>query len=130
MAIGRPSEYKPEWMLNKAIDLMSEGASKVEVAAELGITRETLYDWMKKHPEFSDTIKKGEQLCEAWWEKHGRRSLHDQKFNATLWYMNMKNRFKWSDRQEQTIDLTANVSTSQKIQEAEARVKKVEKEKG
>jgi len=129
MAVGRPSEYRPEWMLSKVIDIMSEGASKVEVAAELGITKETLYQWVQKYPEFSDSIKKGEQLCEAWWEKNGRKCLHDQKFNASLWYMNMKNRFKWSDRQEQTIDMTATVTHAQKIQDAAARVKKVEKEK-
>lgn len=128
MAVGRPTDYRPDWMLAKVVDLMSEGASKTEVAAELGVTKETLYQWINKYPEFSDAIKKGEGLCEAWWEKQGRKSMHDQKFNASLWYMNMKNRFKWSDRQEQTIDLTANISTAQKIQEAAARVKKAEKE--
>ena len=39
-------------------------------------------------------------MCEAWWTEKGRSKLEDPKFNHVLWYMQMKNRFKWRDRQE------------------------------
>lgn len=106
MAGGRPTKYDPA-MCEKVVELMSVGASKIEVSAEIGITSETLYDYCEKHPEFSDAVKRGEQLSAAWWERHGRQNLDNKEFNATLWYMNMKNRFKWSDRTEskQTVTL-------------------------
>lgn len=103
---GRPSKYRKE-MCQQAIDLMKEGASKIEVCAEIGITTETLYDWCNPdsdrfHPDFSDAIKNGMELCQAWWEKQGRTNLvgkyQGDSFNSTLWYMNMKNRFKWADK--------------------------------
>lgn len=96
---GRPSKYKPE-MCDQVIELMKEGASLVEVAAELGICKDTVHEWKKTNDEFSDSIKRGVQLSAAWWERKGRTSLENRDFSATLWYMNMKNRFGWKDKQE------------------------------
>ena len=97
--MARPTKYKPE-MCKTVIDLMQEGASQQEVLAALDISNDTFYRWKKENEEFSETIKRGIQLSQAWWEKKGRISLDDRQFNSTLWYMNMKNRFKWADKQE------------------------------
>lgn len=96
--------FKPS-MCDTVISLMSEGASKIEVCAEIGITSETLYDWCNPKSErfnqqFSDSIKKGVQLSSAWWERKGRTNLENRDFSYTGWYMNMKNRFGWADKQE------------------------------
>ena len=105
-------------MLPIIIELMEKGASKVEVCAELGICTDTLYEWCKDSDkkEFSDTIKRGEDLSNAWWERNGRVNLHSTTFNSSLWYMNMKNRFKWADRQEteSTVTVQTNVSDEDK----------------
>jgi hypothetical protein len=101
---GRPSKYRPE-MLDTILALMQDGASLVEVCAEIGISRETCAQW--QNPEspwynktFSDTIKRGVELSSAWWERVGRTNLKDRDFNYTGWYMNMKNRFGWKDKHE------------------------------
>ena len=97
MPTGRPTKYDPSWMLDKVIEVMSEGASLGEVCGELGICEDTLNEWRKdgNKPEFSETIKKGLGLSKLWWEKKGRKNLENQKFSYTGWYMNMKNRFNW-----------------------------------
>lgn len=100
------AKYK-KTMLLVIKDMMGEGASKTEVAAELGISRETLSQWQNENGEyyikdFSDAIKRGVQLSGAWWEKKGRVNLDSRTFNPTLWYMNMRNRFGWADKIEQT----------------------------
>lgn len=97
--MGRPTKYKPE-MCETVIELMKEGASQQEVLAALDISNDTFYRWKSENQEFSETIKRGIQLSQAWWERKGRISLDDRQFNSTLWYMNMKNRFKWADKQE------------------------------
>jgi hypothetical protein len=104
MPTGRPSIYSPD-MLPVILELMEQGASKVEVCAAIGICNDTLIEWCKPtgtyyNKAFSETVKKGEQLSQAWWEKNGRKNLENPKFNYTGWYMNMKNRFKWADKQE------------------------------
>ena len=79
---------------------MGSGASQKEIMAELKIGSQLFYDLIKRDEEFSNTIKKGIELAEAWWMKQGRINLQNRKFSAVLWYMNMKNRFGWKDKSE------------------------------
>jgi len=83
---------------------MSEGASKTEIAAELDICWDTLAEWQKHNAEFSEAIKRGQKLSQAWWERQGRTNLQNKEFNYTGWYMNMKNRHGWKDKHELSGD--------------------------
>ena len=106
--MARPKESidtLPEGWKDKILQLYSEGGCDVEVKALIyswrGSFSNDLWDrWKKEDPEFSETIKKGEILEEAWWKKKGRKNLKDRDFNYTGWYMNMKNRFGWADKQQ------------------------------
>jgi transposase len=102
MPAGRPSKYKPE-MCERMIALMSEGASLEEVAGDLGITCETLNQWSKNKPEFSEAKKIGVEKSKMWWLRQGRKNLQNKNFNYVGWYMNMKNRFGWRDKQETEV---------------------------
>ena len=103
---GRPSVYD-ESKNESVIKLMSKGASIVEVADLLDIRRETIYDWCNEesprfNKTFSNTIKKGLEKSQVWWEKQGRTNLDNTKFNWTGWFMNVKNRFRddWADKKQ------------------------------
>ena len=103
---GRPSVYD-ESKNESVIKLMSRGASIVEVADLLDIRRETIYDWCNEesprfNKTFSNTIKKGLEKSQVWWEKQGRTNLDNTKFNWTGWFMNVKNRFRddWADKKQ------------------------------
>lgn len=110
MPAGRPTKYTKE-MCDVVVALMKVGASKAEVCAELDICHETFQNYQTKHKEFSEAVKKGEQLSMAWWEREGRINLKEKDFSYTGWYMNMKNRFGWADKQETKIEgkLTVNI---------------------
>jgi hypothetical protein len=77
--------------------MMKEGASVAEVAAKIGVHRVTLYKWADKEPAFKAAMELGKEFSEAWWMTVARHNLTNKQFNATLWYMNMKNRFGWRD---------------------------------
>ena len=103
MPAGRPKKQLsdlPDKWYDTTLALYSVGASDVEIRAELSIAQSTWERMLKEEEEFSITIKKGRQLSNAWWEQQGRTNLKETKFSATLWYMNMKNRFHWADKQE------------------------------
>lgn len=97
--VGRPTKYRPE-MCDVVIREMTEGASKEEVAATLGVAMSTFMLWQAENEQFSEAIKEGEAFSKAWWLKNGRVNLENKDFNYTGWYMNMKNRHKWADKQE------------------------------
>lgn len=109
---GRPkadlSSLPKNWYL-EVLKLYEQGASDVEIKALIykwrGSFSNDLWDrWLAEEPEFSETIKTGKLLAEAWWHKKGRTNLSNKEFNFTGWYMNMKNRFGWKDRTDVTSD--------------------------
>ena len=108
---GRPKEdlsSLPDNWVEEILSLYAEGASDVEIRVMIAGWRDTCSDdlwerWINEEPEFSRTIKKGKRLSEAWWQREGRTSLRDKDFNYTGWYMNMKNRFGWADRQHTDV---------------------------
>ena len=103
---GRPTKYKPEFC-ERVIELGKQGASKVEIAAELGVHYHAFLNWQDKYPEFAQSVSEASRLCQAWWERKGREATFGgcEGFNATAFIFNMKNRFpdSWRDRKEQEI---------------------------
>ncbi len=98
--MGRPTKYKKKFC-KKVVELMAEGRSKREVCAILGIHHDTLYEWAKRYNEFSDALKKGEQVCARWWNDLGRRiALGEVKdANATVFVWMTKNILGYHDKQ-------------------------------
>ena len=95
----------PDNWKDEILALYAEGASDVEVKVQihkwLGRFSDNLWNrWMEEEEDFWITIKRGRMLSQGWWEKLGRKNLQNKDFNATLWYMNMKNRFGWADSQK------------------------------
>jgi len=101
--MSRPTKYKEEFN-NKVVEYMKQGYSIAEVCLELDICKQTFYNWCEENKVFLDSKKKGVDFSEGWWMKQGRENLQNKEFSFTGWYMNMKNRFKWTDRQETTLE--------------------------
>lgn len=99
---GVKTIYREE-MCDQVTLYMSQGMSQCEASARLGICSDTWYQWKLIHPEFAQAVKNGEMYAQAWWEKIGRENIHNKMFNSVLWYMNMKNRFGWSDDPSQRV---------------------------
>lgn len=106
--VGRPKktiEMMPNDWEERVLELYSEGASNVEIKAYfytvVGSFSESLWTrWMNEEPKFSQTIKIGLALSKAWWEKKGRTSLDEPKFQTGLYQINMRNRFGWDEKKE------------------------------
>lgn len=99
--VGRPSLYDdayPECL----VEHMAQGYSFESFGGVIDppCSTDTLYEWCKVHPEFSEAKKRGSARSRHWWEMQGNLGMHMKGFNAAVWVFNMKNRFKWADRSE------------------------------
>ncbi len=100
--MGRPTKYDPQFCQG-LIDHMGSGLSFESYAAVIGVNKDTLYEWVKRFLEFSESYKKGQAANLLFWEKTGMDGLYTPKgtvFNSSVWIFTMKNRHKWTDRQE------------------------------
>ena len=109
---GRPTKYNKQ-ICEGFENRFTEGQSILEVAASMGVSRDTFYEWAKNHKEFSYALTRAREVSQAWWEKQGRENLVDHeeydsetklstkdRFNDRLWMINISRRFKadWSEK--------------------------------
>jgi DNA-binding XRE family transcriptional regulator len=108
--VGRPTKYVPA-MCDTVIKLGKLGKSKAQIAAALGITKETFFQWEKQHTEFSDSIKVSTTYAQAWWEDKGQAGLDMGKdFNSTAFIFQVKNRFPRDYRDKHELEHDASHS--------------------
>jgi len=136
---GRPSLFKPEYC-DQLVDHMSGGRSYETFAPKVKVHRDTLYAWEKEFPVWLEAKKIAFDLCLAWWEDQGISGLYStteyedgkpvssRSMNASLWIFNMKNRFKWRDKQpEEGADVSISLTLADRLAKARSRVGKTEK---
>lgn len=67
-AMGRPSIYTKEFC-PRVIAFMACGFSLAAFAGDIGVSRDTVYEWAESHPDFSDALKKARAARTLYWEK-------------------------------------------------------------
>ena len=102
--MGRPRDYRPEYC-EQVIELGRLGKSVVQMACALDVHKDTLYEWVKVHPDFSDALTRAKQLSQDWWETKGQDGLTTPGFNASLWSRSMAARFPddYTERQKREL---------------------------
>jgi Helix-turn-helix domain of resolvase len=101
--VGRPTDYRAEYC-ERVIELGREGKSPSQIARDLDVARDTLYNWAEAHPEFLAAFTRAGHLAQAWFEDMGQAGLTMPGFNASLWSKQVSSRFRedYTDRQELT----------------------------
>ncbi len=66
--MGRKSKYEPD-MPDRLIEFMAEGLSFEACCGELGVSKDTGYEWLKRFPEFAEAKLLGEGRGQLFWER-------------------------------------------------------------
>lgn len=103
--MGAPTKYDPKFC-QALVDHMEKGFSFETFGAAVGVSRSITYDWVKIHPDFSEAKKLAVEKCQLFWERVGIQGTvgNLSGFNCSGWIFNMKNRFNWQDRKEDSSD--------------------------
>lgn len=113
---GRPSKYHRDYCEMLKDHMGKEGLSYETFAAKIGVSIDTLYEWEKRYPKFSEAKKEAFASNRLWWEKIGSAGMAGKipGFNSTVWVFSMKNRHGWRDRVETenktTLDAKVNLN--------------------
>lgn len=103
--MARVTLYKPEYC-QKLIKHMQKGMSFESFAGLVGVSKQTIYDWLKANPEFADAKSIAVEKARLFWEEEGLKGIWNHKegpnLNTALWFINMKNRFpdEWRDKRD------------------------------
>lgn len=63
---GRPSSYDPDTHPSQAFTLTAKLGADVDIVAEIfKVSRDTIYRWIAKYPEFADAINGGRELFDS-----------------------------------------------------------------
>jgi hypothetical protein len=99
---GRPTKYCPTYC-EALVKHMKLGLSYECFAGKIGVCRDTLYEWEKVHPKFSDSKRRGYATSLLWHEKQMNDQITGKsKGSTSSLIFAMKNKFEdlYSDKKE------------------------------
>lgn len=103
-----PSKYRKDFHPEDYIRWSEQGKTLAQIAFAWKVDRDTIHEWKKRHSEFSDAVKRGRQVAEAWYMNLGQAamlgqaSVEGKKINVNLGFYCWltKNMFRWTDKVE------------------------------
>ena len=102
------SKYKDEYPA-LYIKICKEGGSICDFCVVVEIGRQTFYDWIDAHEDFSKAHKLGKEITEQWLTRTGIEGMRGDRdgFNATAWSMLMRNKCGMTADRKIKIDFTS-----------------------
>jgi hypothetical protein len=74
------------------VELMAEGRSLDGCAHLLGVHPDSLYEWQKRHPEFSEAVRAGRAAATTYWESRLIEVANGASGNAQAIQWALRNR--------------------------------------
>lgn len=112
--VGRPTAFKTKYC-DEVVEHLALGYSLTSFAGEIRHCRDTLYEWMDVHKDFSDAVKKGRAKGQALWEKRLASMAIEGGGNATAIIFAMKNLYQDDWREKQTVEHSGQVALTPTI---------------
>lgn len=93
------------WLTEDGLTLLQgwarDGLTDEQIAHNCNINRQTLYDWKKKYPDISDTLKKGKEVVDYQVENALLKSALDGNTTAQIFWLKNRKPDKWREKQQE-----------------------------
>ena len=80
-----------------------DGLTDQQIAQRMGIGVRTLYEWKKKHPQFSQTLKSGKEVVDYAVENALLKKALAGDVGACCFWLKNRRPDKWKDRMEDIL---------------------------
>ena len=109
MPAGRPTVMTPE-VVNKLEQAFSMGCSDLEACLFADISKQALYDYQDKHPEFADrkAMLKQKMIFKA--RSVIAEALNNKDKNTAQWLLERKVKDEFSTKVENDVNLSGEVA--------------------
>ena len=104
MPAGAPSKYKPEFCEVFESE-MKLGYSKLAAASIVGVSYQTVQNWVSEFPEFREAIKRGDAHRARYFETDLMTATLGPQVSRSIFGLKNAARDEWRD--EKTIDNTS-----------------------
>lgn len=113
---GKETKYDEKKHIELLFDVFKNGESVASFCAIAMISRDTFYRWLKKHDKFKESFEIVKNISEKRWLEMPFEL--EGNFNFPYWFINMKNRFGYTDhRKVRLASLDENSSLSKQHEE-------------
>jgi hypothetical protein len=99
MGAGRPSKFRTAYC-DEVIAAGEEGLSLTAFAGTIGVSRDTVNEWTRAHPEFSDAIKIHQAKRTAYLERTLLSSDQGPRVTARIFALKNADPENWKDKQD------------------------------
>ena len=100
MAKGKYQEWlEPEGLL-KIEGWARDGLTDEQIARNMGINPATLYEWKKKYPKISKSLKKSKDVADRQVENALFENAINGNITAQIFWLKNRKPDKWRDKQE------------------------------
>ena len=79
-----------------------DGLTDEQIANNIGITRKTLYEWMKKYGDICDTLKKGKEIVDYQVENSLLKEALKGNVTACIYWLKNRRPDKWREQPKET----------------------------
>lgn len=92
------------WLTEDGLTLLEgwarDGLTDEQIAHNVGITATTLYEWKKRFPKISETLKKGKEIVDYQVENALLSKALDGDTTAQIFWLKNRRPDKWRDKPE------------------------------
>ncbi|MCD7753895.1 MAG: helix-turn-helix domain-containing protein [Clostridiales bacterium] len=96
----------PQWLTPEGLTLIEgwarEGLTDEQIAANMGVCRDTLIQWKKSYGDISDALKKGKEVVDYQVENALLGAALEGNVTACIFWLKNRRPDKWRDRPERT----------------------------
>lgn len=97
------------WLTEEGLILIQgwarDGLKDEDIAHNMGITRKTLYEWIKKYGDICDTLKKGKEIVDYQVENALLKEALKGNVTACIYWLKNRRPDKWREKPVEKIDL-------------------------
>lgn len=91
-----------KWLEPESLILLEgwarDGLTDEQIAHNIGINKATLYDWMKKYSDISDSLKKGKEVVDIQVENALLDNALNGNITAQIFWLKNRRPDKWRDK--------------------------------